>query len=101
MLTLAIAIGEAFVLPSEGYVIPRHFIKANEASKEVTKLENCVKDAQDEIDRLEKTVTAKLGKEIGNIFGAHKTLLSDEHLRNQFVEKIKKHGYCVLNTPYL
>ncbi|MGR3177044.1 MAG: phosphoenolpyruvate--protein phosphotransferase [Candidatus Anammoxibacter sp.] len=89
-----IAIGEAFVLPSEGYVIPRHFIKTEELSKEITKLESSIKDAQEEISQLESTVTDKLGKEIGNIFGAHKTLLGDERLKKQFIEKIKKHGYC-------
>ena len=89
-----VAIGEAFVLPSEGYFIARHFIKPGEISNEITKLENCIKDAQKDINQLEKTVTDKFGKEIGEIFGSHQTLLQDKHLKNTFINKIRTHCFC-------
>ena len=89
-----VVIGEAFVLPSEGYFIPRHFINEDELGSEVERLKAGIDDALNEIEKLEKTVTDKFGSEIGEIFGAHQTLLKDQHLKDEFFEKIKKHSFC-------
>ena len=89
-----VVIGEAFVLPSDGYFIPRHFINEGELGTEVERLRVGIDDALKEIEKLEKTVTDKFGSEIGEIFGAHQTLLKDKHLKDEFYEKIKKHSFC-------
>lgn len=90
-----VVIGEAFVLPSEGYSIPRHFITAKELSKEISRLEIGIVDALSEINQLKNKVTGKFGKDIGDIFGTHRALLEDQHLKDEFVAKIKKHSFCV------
>ncbi len=90
-----VVIGEAFVLPSEGYFIPHHFVTAEELPSEIARLENGIKEAQDEISQLEDTVTDKFGKEIGDIFGTHRALLGDKSLKEEFISKIEKHSFCV------
>ncbi len=90
-----IVIGEAFVLPMDGYFIPKHFVEPGELTKEISRLDNGIRDAQEEINQLKNTVTDKLGKEIGQIFGTHQAMLNDQHLKDQFIEKIQKHSFCV------
>lgn len=90
-----VVIGEAFVLPSEGYSIPRHFVTANEQQEEISRLEISIKEAQEEINQLEISVTVKFGKDIGAIFGTHHALLEDKRLKDEFISKITNHSFCV------
>lgn len=90
-----VVIGEAFVLPSDGYFIPRHFINPKDFPKEISRLENSIKEAQDEINQLENAVKDKLGQEIGKIFGTHYSMLGDQRLKKEFIAKIEKHSFSV------
>lgn len=89
-----IAVGEAFVLPSEGYFISRRFVRPDEIPNEIAKLDKAINESQDEIKELTATVTNKLGQEIGDIFGTHYAFLDDKNLRKSFVEKIEKNSFC-------
>jgi phosphoenolpyruvate-protein phosphotransferase (PTS system enzyme I) len=85
-----VIVREAFVYETEGYRIPRHLITPKEVPHEIKRLEKALEEASLEIDALEKDVSIKLGSEIGAIFGTHRTILRDKHLKQEFIERIEK-----------
>jgi len=88
-----IAFGEAFLVDSEGYVIPERHIQAKQADAEIERLHHAVEDSKAEIDTLQDRVTSKLGPEVGEIFLGHLKLLEDEHLWNECVERIREKSF--------
>ncbi|HHT9124298.1 MAG TPA: phosphoenolpyruvate--protein phosphotransferase [Candidatus Brocadiia bacterium] len=85
-----VVVREAFVYETEGYRIPRHLITPKEVPHEIKRLEKALEEASKEIDALEREVSIKLGSEIGAIFGTHRTILHDERLKREFIERIEK-----------
>jgi len=88
-----VVIKDAFVLESEGYRIPRHLIKEDEISKEISRLEVATTAAWKEIEKLEDTVSKNLGSQIGSIFATHKLMLQDKLLLREFSKKVEQHKF--------
>ena len=87
-----IAFGEAFLVDSEGYVIPERHVEPGRVDAEIERLRQAVEDSKAEIDTLQDRVTGKLGPEVGEIFLGHLKLLEDEHLWNECVERIRENN---------
>ncbi len=88
-----VVIKEAFLLESEGYRIPRHLITEDEVPRELTRLEDAIQSAMDEINELEGNISKRVGSEIGTIFATHRLMLEDKKLRSEFIERIKKNMF--------
>lgn len=88
-----IAIGEAFVLGTEGFRIPNHFVLHATISSEITRLDNAIKDAAAEIMLNRDSVTNELGRKYGDIFEAQYQIVSDPKLYEEFVGLIREKAY--------
>jgi phosphotransferase system enzyme I (PtsI) len=88
-----IAIGEVFLLESEGVRIPQHFIAESEVQGEVDRLERAMSEALEELEELADRVRFKAGPTIAEIFSSHAGMLRDEYFRAEFVERIRDKRY--------
>ncbi|MGH7214455.1 MAG: phosphoenolpyruvate--protein phosphotransferase [Tepidisphaeraceae bacterium] len=84
-----VVISTAVVLDAEDLLIPKRTIEAAQTPAEVERLNQAIKAAIADVTKLRDDVTAKHGKEIGDIFGFHLGLLRDTSLQNQFLSEIK------------
>ena len=88
-----IAIGEAFVLDSEGFVIPERHVGPEQVEDEINRLRQAIEDSKAEISSIHDRVTGKLGPEVGEIFLGHMKLLEDEHLWRECVDRMRERNY--------
>ncbi|HVJ80059.1 MAG TPA: phosphoenolpyruvate--protein phosphotransferase, partial [Planctomycetia bacterium] len=84
-----VAIGPAFLLDRDGLHIPRRFIDAEEIPAEIARLDESLAALIKDIDADARAVEEKLGREVAQIFQAHRALVADPHLREQIVAKIE------------
>jgi phosphotransferase system enzyme I (PtsI) len=87
-----VAIGPALVLDTEGVRIPRRFIAGDHEEAEVERLRQALAAAGREAQENQRTVTAKLGKHYGAIFGAHALLIEDPALVQEAEVLIRQRG---------
>jgi len=80
-----VAIGEAFVLESEGARIPRKFLMPPEVPAEIERFDKALGHAIEEMERLHQKAVRKLGDapEVADIFRMHMSLLRDPKLRER------------------
>src|SRR5687768_13143040 len=87
------AIGEAYVLTDEAFVIPRKEIAAKEVDAEAarfaTAAQTAVADLADQLSKMSKRVDRNLAR----ILQAHIGLLGDEKLRAEISEDIRKNKH--------
>ncbi len=88
-----VVIGEAFVLGTEGFRIPRHFVMRDAVESEVRRLKNALQGAEVEISRNRDSITKELGSKYGDIFEAHIQIISDPKLLQEFEELIREKMY--------
>ena len=87
-----IAIGEAFVLESEGARIPRKFIMPDEVEGEVRRFGEAVEKAGMAVEKLHEQVESRFQDEEGelaDIFRGHLALLMDRKLHDGVVSLIR------------
>ncbi len=88
-----VAIGEALVMDSEGFRIPRRFVARDAVEEELDRLENAIAAAGEEIARKRDAVSHELGEKYGAIFDAHLQMLQDSRLRRELEEMIRQRHY--------
>jgi phosphotransferase system enzyme I (PtsI) len=88
-----VAIGEAFVMDSEGFRIPRRFLERDAVESEVERLDRAISAASEQIARNRDAVALELGKEYGAIFDAHLQMLCDARLRGELEQLIRERHY--------
>src|SRR5208283_4588942 len=88
-----IAIGEALVMDSEGFRIPRRFVARDAVEEEVSRLEQAIAAASEEIAHNRDAVAQELGEKYGAIFEAHLQMLHDSRLRSELEEMIRERHY--------
>jgi len=88
-----VAIGEALVMDTEGFRIPRRFVARDAVVDELERLEKAIAAAASEIAQHRDTVSAELGEKYGGIFEAHLQMLQDARLRNELEELIRRRNY--------
>ena len=88
-----IAIGEAFVLDSEGYLIRERHVDPAQVDAEIAKLRQAIENSKAEIESLQDRATSRLGPEVGEIFLGHLMLLRDDHLWQECVVRMRERSY--------
>jgi phosphotransferase system enzyme I (PtsI) len=88
-----VAIGEAFVMDTEGFRIPRRFLTRDAVDSELERLARAINAAATQIERNRDAVNQELGKEYGAIFDAHLQMLRDVRLRSELDQLIRERHY--------
>ncbi|HQU45008.1 MAG TPA: phosphoenolpyruvate-utilizing N-terminal domain-containing protein, partial [Pirellulales bacterium] len=88
-----IAIGEALVMDTEGFRIPRRFLARDAVNEELDRLRRAFDAAASEIEHNRDTVARELGSEYGAIFEAHLQMLRDPRLRSELEQMIRDRHY--------
>ncbi len=88
-----VAIGEALVMDSEGFKIPRRFVTRDAVDEEVERLDRAIAAASGEIAHNREAVSQELGKKYGAIFEAHLQMLQDSRLHSELEEMIRQRHY--------
>jgi len=88
-----VAIGPALVLDTEGILIPIRSVSPQEVEGEVRRLRAALADASRLAQEKHRTLSAKLGKEIAEIFEAHAGLYEDPKLVRDAETLIRANNY--------
>jgi phosphotransferase system enzyme I (PtsI) len=88
-----VAIGEALVLGTEGFRIPRRFVSRDAVEDELDRLDRAIDAACKEISANRDAVADKLGEKYGAIFEAHLQMLQDSRLHDELEEMISHRHY--------
>jgi phosphotransferase system enzyme I (PtsI) len=88
-----VAIGEALVMDTEGFRIPRRFVSRDTVDDELERLDKAIRAAATEIAGHRDAVTGELGEKYGGIFEAHLQMLQDARLRKELEEMIRHRHY--------
>ena len=88
-----VAIGPALVLDTEGILIPIRSVSTQEVDGEVRRLRAALAEASHLAQEKQRTLSAKLGKEIGDIFAAHAGLYEDPILVRDAEALIRANNY--------
>src|SRR5690606_37510205 len=88
-----VAIGEAMVMDTEGFRIPRRFVARDEVDHELQRLDRAIVSAGAEIERSRNAIERELGDQYAAIFSAHLQMLRDKKLREELGELIGERHY--------
>ncbi|MEI6240689.1 MAG: phosphoenolpyruvate--protein phosphotransferase [Planctomycetia bacterium] len=84
-----VTIGEALVLDSEGFRIPRRFVERSAVDTELQRLKNAVAETAREIERNRDAIRSELGEQYAAIFDAHLAMLHDERLQGELTSAVR------------
>src|SRR5690606_21729160 len=85
--------GEAMILSSEGYRIPRRLSARAVVDDELARLSRAVAEAVQELSHYRDAVTRELGPQYGAIFAAHEQMLRDPQLQSEVEALIRGKRY--------
>jgi phosphotransferase system enzyme I (PtsI) len=88
-----VAIGPALVLDTEGVRIPHRTVPAEQVPDEIASLRAALAVAARDAREKRQLLAARVGQDIGNIFGAQETAFEDESFRARIEELIKAKCY--------
>jgi len=88
-----VTIGEALVLDSEGFRIPRRFVERSAVDTELERLKHAVSETAREIERNRDAVRAELGEQYAAIFQAHLAMLHDDRLQEELVSAVRDRNW--------
>ena len=85
-----IAMGKAFLLDREQYVIPRRTIKEDQIPAEIKRFRDALMATKNEITDIKKRISEEMGVEHGQIFSAHLLVIEDSILMEEVISRMKK-----------
>jgi phosphotransferase system enzyme I (PtsI) len=88
-----VAVGEALVMDTEGFRIPRRFVARDAVEHELERLEAAMAAAGAEIERNRAAVARELGEQYSAVFSAHLQMLRDPTLRAELESMIRERHY--------
>ena len=88
-----VTIGEALVLDSEGFRIPRRFVERSAVDTELERLASAVAETSREIARNRDAVKIELGGQYAAIFEAHLAMLHDERLQQELTSAVRDRNF--------
>ena len=88
-----VTIGEALVLDSEGFRIPRRFVERSAVDTELARLQHAVADTAREIERNRDAIRAELGEQYAAIFDAHLAMLHDTKLQDELSSAVRERNW--------
>jgi phosphotransferase system enzyme I (PtsI) len=89
-----VAIGPAMVLDTEWFRIPHRSIEGDRVAEEVARLRQALVAAAAEARENQQTISDKLGRQYGAVFGAHALLIEDANLASEIEALIRDQGYA-------
>lgn len=97
-----VTIGEALVLDSEGFRIPRRFVARSAVDTELQRLSNAIAESTAEIKKNRDAVREELGEQYAAIFDAHLAMLHDQRLQEELTSAVRERNlwpeYAVSRT---
>jgi phosphotransferase system enzyme I (PtsI) len=84
-----VTIGEALVLDSEGFRIPRRFVARSAVDTELERLQTAVGETAREIERNRDAIKSELGGQYAAIFDAHLAMLHDPKLQAELASAVR------------
>ncbi|MDX1961663.1 MAG: phosphoenolpyruvate--protein phosphotransferase [Pirellulales bacterium] len=88
-----VAIGEALVMDTEGFRIPRRFVARDAVETELERLDAAIAAAGEEIATNRDAIHRELGQQYAAIFSAHLEMLRDPRLRSELDAMIRDRHY--------
>ncbi|HEV2972324.1 MAG TPA: phosphoenolpyruvate--protein phosphotransferase [Pirellulales bacterium] len=88
-----VAIGEALVMDTEGFRIPRRFVARDAVVDELERLDKAIVAAGAEIESNRDAIARELGSQYAAIFDAHLQMLRDPKLRGELDAMIRDRHY--------
>ena len=88
-----VTIGEALVLDSEGFRIPRRFVARSAVDTELQRLSNAVAESTAEIKKNRDAVRGELGEQYAAIFDAHLAMLHDQRLQEELTCAVRDRNW--------
>lgn len=89
-----VAIGEALVMDTEGFRIPRQFVARDSVEYELDRLQQAIEAACQEIASNRDVVSRELGEKYGAIFEAHLQILRSAQFLDELEEMIRLRHYA-------
>ena len=88
-----VTIGEALVLDSEGFRIPRRFVARSAVDTELQRLSNAIAESTTEIKKNRDAVRGELGEQYAAIFDAHLAMLHDQRLQEELTNAVRERNW--------
>ncbi|MBM3953311.1 MAG: phosphoenolpyruvate--protein phosphotransferase [Planctomycetes bacterium] len=88
-----VTIGEALVLDTEGFRIPRRFVARSAVDTELERLSRAVAETSAEIERNRDAIRSELGDQYAAIFSAHQAMLHDPRLQEELVSAVRDRNF--------
>jgi phosphotransferase system enzyme I (PtsI) len=88
-----VAIGEAMVVDTEGFRIPRRFVSRDAVEDELERLNGAMEASGLEIENSRDAISRELGSQYAAIFEAHLQMLRDPRLRGELDGMIRDRHY--------
>jgi phosphotransferase system enzyme I (PtsI) len=88
-----VTIGEALVLDTEGFRIPRRFVERSAVDTELARLQAAVAETTREVERNRDAIRAELGDQYAAIFEAHLAMLHDERLQAELASAVRDRNW--------
>ncbi len=88
-----VTIGEALVLDSEGFRIPRRFVARSAVDTGLQRLSNAIAESTAEIKKNRDAVRGELGEQYAAIFDAHLAMLHDQRLQEELTSAVRERNW--------
>ena len=88
-----VTIGEALVLDSEGFRIPRRFVARSAVDTELQRLSSAIAESTAEIKKNRDAVRGELGEQYAAIFDAHLAMLHDQRLQEELTSAVRERNW--------
>jgi phosphotransferase system enzyme I (PtsI) len=88
-----VTIGEALVLDSEGFRIPRRFVARSAVDTELERLATAVAETSRQIERDRDAIATELGGQYAAIFDAHLAMLHDPKLQAELTAAVRDRNW--------
>ncbi len=85
-----IACGEAFILDKQEFIVPPRAIMEQEVPIEIARFEEALNKTREEIQSIQKKISAEISEQHAKIFDAHLLVLEDSVLIEEVIKRIKK-----------
>src|SRR5688500_12073739 len=88
-----VVLGEALVVDTEGFRIPRRFVSRDAVEDELERLNGAIEASGVEIEANRDAISRELGSQYAAIFEAHLQMLRDPRLRGELEGMIRDRHY--------
>jgi phosphotransferase system enzyme I (PtsI) len=88
-----VTIGEALVLDTEGFRIPRRFVERSAVDTELQRLAHAVAETTREMERNRDAIRGELGDQYAGIFEAHLAMLHDARLQQELTAAVRDRNW--------